>query len=297
MQKKFLLILALLGLLITSCNNDDDSGSSTATLTLNLNGLENLGSDQVYEGWIIVNGSPVSTGVFTVNDAGELSQTTFNVNAADLANATDFVLSLEPANDTDPAPADAKILSGSFSGSSASVDATAQVGDFSSAAGQYFLATPTTSVMTDEYSGIWFGASSALLTLPDLSNTPGWTYEGWVVMSDGTNNIPVSTGTFDNPAAADDNATTSTFKGSDGNGPSFPGEDFIMNAPTGLSFPTDIRGGTVVISIEPVPDNSTAPFTLKPLSSTIDAMQMTGGANTASLTRSLASFPTGTVTR
>lgn len=35
--------------------------------------------------------------------------------------------------------------------------------------------------------------------------------------------------------------------------------------PSGLSFPIDLRGGTVVISIEPVPDNSDAPFVLKPL--------------------------------
>ena len=29
----------------------------------------------------------------------------------------------------------------------------------------------------------------------------------------------------------------------------FPGEDFLINAPMGLSFPTDIMGGVAVISI------------------------------------------------
>ena len=48
-------------------------------------------------------------------------------------------------------------------------------------------------------------------------------------------------------------------------GPAYPGEDFLTNAPGGLNFPTDLAGGTAVISIEPVPDNSTAPFLLKPL--------------------------------
>lgn len=275
----------------TSCDEDDTT--VTPGLNLNLVGLEDLGSDYVYEGWIIVDGSPISTGTFTVNANGELSQTSFPVSSADLDAATMFVLSIEPTNDPDPAPADTKILSGSFSGNTASVDAIVQVGDFSTVGGEYFIATPTTNAMDDEFSGIWFGnpSAGALLDIPDLSNNAGWTYEGWVVI----NGTPVSTGTFDNPRVADDNATTSMFKGMDGDGPSFPGEDFIMNAPSGLTFPTDIRGGNVVISIEPVPDNSTAPFTLKPLSSTIDANLASG--TIASLTRDLNSFPSGSVTR
>lgn len=32
-----------------------------------------------------------------------------------------------------------------------------------------------------------------------------------------------------------------------------------------MSFPTNLAGGTAVISIEPVPDNSVLPFALKPL--------------------------------
>jgi hypothetical protein len=48
-------------------------------------------------------------------------------------------------------------------------------------------------------------------------------------------------------------------------GPPFPGEDFIINAPAGLTFPTNLSGGMAVISVEPYPDNSPAPFLLKPL--------------------------------
>ena len=77
-------------------------------------------------------------------------------------------------------------------------------------------------------------------------------------------------------------------------GPPFPGEDFLVNAPTGLVFPTDLAGGTAVISIEPEPDDSAAPFTLKPLAGMIAA-----GATdhvTYSIPSNLASFPTGTAT-
>ena len=61
------------------------------------------------------------------------------------------------------------------------------------------------------------------------------------------------------------------FKGNSGNGPAFPGEDYIQNAPNGLTFPTDLKGATIVISVEPVPDNSTNPFTLKPLAHVVPA--------------------------
>ena len=89
------------------------------------------------------------------------------------------------------------------------------------------------------------------LDLPELP--AGWTYEGWVVGPDG----PISTGTFDAADMAD----------SDGAGadagpdmtPPFPGQDFVDPAQT-------LTGGYMaVISVEPVPDNSPAPFTIKPL--------------------------------
>ena len=51
--------------------------------------------------------------------------------------------------------------------------------------------------------------------------------------------------------------------------PPFPGEDFIVNAPDGLTFPTDLRGETIVVSIEPADDDSPAPFAFKPLAAEI----------------------------
>ena len=74
----------------------------------------------------------------------------------------------------------------------------------------------------------------------------------------------------------------------------FPGEDYLMNAPSGLSFPTDLAGGTAVISIEPYPDNSPNPFTLKPLVHNIPAMAE--DHMVYDMGQNL-NFPTGTVTR
>ncbi len=238
--------------------------SSETELTLDINGLENLGDDYAYEGWIIVDGSPVTTGVFSVDDSGTLSETSFWVNAGDLAAATAFVLSIEPAVDSDPAPADTKLLIGDFTNDMATVSSTGMVGDFSASTGSYILATPTDTDDTNEFSGVWFldnssGSAVAGLDLPTLP--AGWKYEGWVVL----NGTPVSTGTFTDVAMADDNASTSPYKGAAGDGPGYPGEDYVMGSAAGITFPTDLTGSTVVISVEPSPDNSTLPFTLKPL--------------------------------
>ncbi|WP_442266346.1 anti-sigma factor [Tenacibaculum sp. ZS6-P6] len=254
-------------------NNIEVDRIQGASLSLNFTGLENLGNDYKYEGWIIVNGAPVTTGVFTVDDSGTLSQTEFYVKKSDLDAATAFVLSIEPAVDPDPAPAATKLLSGDFSGSSANVTSTGVVADFSGSTGKYILATPTDTDDTNEYSGIWFLDNSGMspvagLNLPTLP--AGWKYEGWVVI----NGTPISTGTFTDVSNADDNAATSPFKGTSNNGPSYPGEDYVMGSVGSITFPIDLRGNTVVISVEPSPDNSSAPFTLKPLAQGIPAMAM-----------------------
>ena len=295
--KKLILAMAAFGLLFTSCNNDDDNTPSKKNLTLNLEGLEDLGSDYVYEGWIIVNGAPVSTGIFTDISPNQ----TFAVDSERLDAATKFVLSIEPAGETGVAaevPSDTKLVVGDFSGNSATVS-VGTVGDFTSttSTGKFFLRSPTDEAADNngnDESGIWFGTPGAppspAFTLPTLE--AGWKYEGWVVV-DGQG--PLSTGTFTTFDIADENAGAATsFSGTENAGPPIPGEDFFSNAPTGFTFPLDIRGRTVVISIEPSPDNSPAPFLLKPLKGV--AGNETAPA-TYDLTFDNTSFPSGTVTR
>lgn len=279
----YLLAIIALAFMTVSCDNDDD-GPSLSELTLNLLGLEELGSNFVYEGWIIVNGSPVSTGTFTSVTFPQ----TFSVDANDLNMATTFVLSIEPLVDPDPAPAATKILAGDFSGNSATVTTNGVVGDYTSAYGKYILATPSDGTMNNENSGVWFLGSlppTAGLSLPTLPN--GWIYEGWAVI-DG---VPVTTGTF---SAVD---MPDLFNGFSevGGVPPFPGEDFLMNAPLGLNFPVDLSGMLTVISIEPVPDNSPNPFSLKPLIGHIPDPAMDHVV--LDMTLHLENLATGTVTR
>ncbi|RKR12978.1 hypothetical protein CLV91_1690 [Maribacter vaceletii] len=284
------MLLALV-VLVSSCSSDDlDDTPKSSALTLDINGLDNLGSDYLYEGWIIVNGAPVSTGTFSVDDNHTLSQSSFTLDAEVLESASDFVLTIEPNPDPSDAPADTKIFIGSFDGNSASLTTGTVAPSFDAITGKYIIATPTgTGAEEEKYSGVWFldnssGSPVAGLELPALE--AGWKYEGWVVI-DG---VPLSTGTFTSVDTADD---ASPFSGSNP-GPNYPGEDFLVNAPDGVTFPTDVRGKVAVISIEPYPDNSAAPFTLKPLFGMIptDAMgvQEIGDYVTES-------FPTGTVSR
>ncbi len=291
LKKMFLGIFSALFFLVSCSNDDNGSSTTTRELTLNLNGLEDLGSDFVYEGWIIVDGSPVSTGTFAVDETGVLSETSFDVDAAMLASATAFVLSIEPAVDPDPAPADTKILSGDFVSDTAEVN-SGIVGDFSDASGTFFLRTPTDEVAgnngNDQY-GVWFGTPGAPptpnFTLPELPD--GWIYEGWVVV-DGVG--PLTTGTFSEFNTEDNMAP---FSG-ENPGPPVPGEDFFENAPDGFVFPLDVRNRTVVISVEPVPDNSPAPFLLKPLRGLAG---METAPATHNLDANLGSLPTGSVSR
>ncbi len=297
-MKHFLGILALGFLLLSSCSDDESSDAGTSELNLSLTGLENLGDDFVYEGWILVDGVPQTTGIFTVSSDEELSQTTFNVDTEMLEAATKFILTVEPVVDPDPAPSDQKYIAGDFVGNSASVSTRTApaVGDFSDSSGTFFMRTPTDEIAgsgnngNDQY-GVWFGTPGAPPTanfnLPELP--VGWIYEGWVIGDAG----PISTGTFTGFGGFDD---SNILSGTEYNvGPPVPGEDFFNNAPSGETFPMDVRGRTVVISVEPVPDNSPAPFALKPLAG-IAGPETAPSVHNFNLNVN-ATFPTGTVTR
>lgn len=286
-----LLKIVLAAFVVVSLVACGDDSSETSTLTLNLTGLEDLGPDYAYEGWIMVDGTPQTAGVFTVDASGQPSQTSFDIEEDALAAATAYILTIEPSPDPDPSPSAVHILAGDFAGTSAglTVDHPAAVAtDFSTASGSFILATPTDMDDNNEASGVWFldpSGPSAGLTLPSLPE--GWTYEGWAVV-DGT---PLTTGTFRSAQGSD---AVAPYSGSEPS-PPFPGEDFLVNAPAGSSFPVDLTAGTIVISVEPVPDNSPAPFTLKPLVRMVDGGEVHSSIslnNNAAMTN-----PTGSASR
>jgi len=269
------------------------------SLKLDFSGVETLANGFHYEGWAIIDGSAVSTGKFNVGSNGDLVSLdgsakeggVFHAKAG-LESATDIVITIEPSGDVDDVPAATHFVSGSITGGAVSLSvghAAALGDDFSSAAGVYILATPTNGANTDENSGIWFldlssGSPEVGLELPVLPE--GWVYEGWNVI-DG---VPVSSGRF---TAVDEVDFDDPYSGTE-DGPPFPGEDYLVNAPEGLTFPTDLAGTTAVISVEPSPDDSSAPFTLKPLVGAIAADAT--DHQTYQLGSNVADLPSGTAT-
>ena len=224
-------------------------------IEVTLENLGDLGDDYVYETWLITDDGPISAGRFPMNDANESFWVDLD---ADLATAAQmYVLTIEPAVGDDPAPAATHVVAGAFD-----EDGTAELSighpaafnnDFTTAMGEYFLQTPTSPDVADDYNqGLWFvipGVGPSLL-LPELP--AGWVYEGWVVDENG----PVSTGRFVDPAAPDSDGAGPA--AGPGGAPPFPGQDFIDPA-------RDLVGNTIVITVEPEPDNSPAPFFFKPL--------------------------------
>ena len=277
----------------------DSTSPRKDRLVLQFTGLEPLANGFHYEGWAILPGGPISTGKFNVGSGGGLVTVSGAaitggefIAGIDLGAATALVITIEPNGDVDAVPATTKILAGALTSGSASLQISAPQAlatNFAAAAGKFILATPTDGLNNNETSGIWFvdlvgGSPSVGLTLPALP--AGWTYEGWAVIG----GKPVSTGRFTSATGADASAL---FSGPLA-GPPFPGEDFLVNAPSGLTFPTNLSGGMAVISVEPVPDDSPAPFTLKPLTRAIPASAADHLAFSMSLTP--APFPSGTAT-
>jgi hypothetical protein len=289
------LSLTFSALVAVGCDDDPVSPDRSA-LMLELSRFEPLRNGFHYEGWAIIGGTPMSTGRFNVDAGGQLVTVTGAPIAGgefqtglDLGAATAIVITVEPNNDSDPAPAATKIAAGDVNNGVATLTVahSAALGNtFTSATGTYILATPTDGPNSNERSGVWFldassSSPTAGLSLPTLP--AGWRYEGWAVI----NGMPVTTGTFRTATGAD---MAAPFSGSQ-SGPPFPGEDFLRNAPAGLSFPVDLRNDMVVITIEPDPDDSPMPFVLKPLSGTVPGTAM-DHMNFA-LANGATSFPTG----
>lgn len=137
---------------------------------------------------------------------------------------------------------------------------------FSNVSGKYTIVAPTSPA--DSNSGVWFiqqGTDSiGLRNLPALP--PGWGYEGWI----GQYSTPApgpgfyefySTGKFSRADSSDyDGAGAS--KGA-GQGLRFPGQDFITGA-NGTPIKPNLTDTTfaLMITVEPVPDNSPRPSSL-----------------------------------
>jgi hypothetical protein len=110
-HSRFGLFLGVL-LLLSISSAKGDSGNYDLSLTFS--NLSDPGNDH-YEGWLIVDGSAVSTGKFSLDSTGNIvdldgnSIDDFRV-SVDLDLTDKFVLTLEPSGDTDTVPSAIKPL-------------------------------------------------------------------------------------------------------------------------------------------------------------------------------------------
>ncbi len=264
-------------------------------------GIHTLHAGFHYEGWALLDGAPVSLGKFNVDASGAITDLDGIAIAGgllnggrDLREASEFILTIEGVGDVDITPAETHFLAGDHVDHSAVLTVgggTLAFGDdFTTAQGAFILATPTDGPDNNESSGLWFldlstEPPSPGLELPELP--AGWEYEGWAVVDD----MPITTGRFLDPSESD---FAAPFSGKLG-GPNVPGEDLLVNPPKGVDFPAELRGAAAVITIEPQPDDSPAPFgALRPVVGDVPDNAATG--QTFVMTNNADTFPTLTLT-
>ena len=261
-MRSFSLCIVTLCLLVLGC----DSGGNpmddveTGSLFLSISNLDPLPGNYHLEGWVVTQEAQTqSTGKFTVNASGiltdlegvEIMARRFDTDFS-LDNVTAMYITIEPSGDTNDEPSETRLMGGLFIDNQASLKATDVEGiedELVLAAGNYIVETPTNGLNTDEESGIWFinltGGPQAR-GLRTVIPIRGWQYQAWAEF-DG---IPLNMGIITHHSRPDDSSIYS--------GPlpghNFPGEDFLTNAPSGLSFPLSVANARLLISLEPDPD-------------------------------------------
>lgn len=294
MKKINLLLLAVLAI-FASCSGDDTVARST--VTIDISGLERLENGAEYQAWISNGAEVISLGRFTDVNFPK----SFEALTGDVEGATQFLLSVEPGNDSSAEISQSILLSGDFVGNAATVDVSQNFGSYTSASGQFVLQTPTDNVSTNENSGLyWYvpGTGQPGLKLPTLP--AGWKYEGWVTVPGASGDVDLSTGRFTNVNNADE---SDPFSLNINPAPDFPGEDFINEnvlSAYGVNTLPNLVGKQVFITIQPIFDNtssssSISPFVLRPLVGTVT--QEAGSSVTNTMQINTASFPVGRVTR
>ena len=305
MKPRTACLLIVLAGCLSACDSGDpgDNGEEELrTLYLGLNGVHPLPADYHYEGWAFVieeNTTVVrSTGKFNVDTEGDpvdLGGTIIDGNLFttdfDLSTTLRFIITIEPPGDTDATPSSTRMLGGIIQDHEATLTASDEYGldgRLSQAAGTYILSTPTDGPDTNELSGLWFinlTAGPAGRGLRIQFPVPGWKYQGWVLI-DG---IPLSTGIVTGLSDSDDSSLY--------HGPlpgyNYPGEDFITNAPPGLTFPGSIAGARVLVTLEPSPDPDPGRSPLVILRGSVPGEPQSD--TTYNLENNLAAFPTGNV--
>jgi hypothetical protein len=278
---KIISVCLLIGLLFTGCEIlETETPSSVREFEISINNLPPVADSLQYMAWIAdVGGNSfyLLEKIEPVN--GSFSKIYTEVAPKTFVSMEYIMVTIERRNTHDTLltkPSDVPILVGYVTGNNAVLKFSEDIGlpNFSGVTGSYVLATPTDPAAPLTTTGIWFiqfndstGKEEKGLNLPELTN--GWFYKGWVEV----NGKLISTGVFKNPGAPDSNY----FIGS-GAGYKFPGEDFLNNPPEGFTFPMDLKGLRVYITLQPKFDLA-SPFGFKLFEAVVPSDAVPGSVN------------------
>ncbi len=300
MKASVLASLATALIIAAGCDsNSEPTATGARKAAVTLNGFPSLPEAFHYQTWININGEDQSLGAFSVDNQGRpatldgthipggLFETGFDLDSSLYAFVT-----IEQAGNTSQGPSKSRLMGGLFSGMEAELSVIKFEGledNLVLATGRYILATPTNGPGTDEKSGIWFvdlssdGRGRGLQIPIPLE---GWRYEGWVI----TEGHRFSTGAITHHSRDDLAAPYS------GSSPTFgyPGEDFLYNAPPGVTFPLDLSNAQILVTIEPYPDpDPDNPWVLELFSGRVPGEPIPD--STYYLRQTLETFPTATI--
>lgn len=274
----------LLMTLMVACSKFSEEHPKVA-VTLSTSELKPAPSGFTYEAWVRVDGQAVSLGRFSVDSAGVMAPDSFEVDQHDLMASSNAFVTLEPSSDDPPTPSGYVIMDGAFGGGVAQLSvggALAFKSDFSRSKASFVLRSPSGGAGT----GLWFyngktADPKASLLLPKLP--PAWVYEAIFEDSRGVTlslgSFPVAKDEKDTQTDAKKQAETQTAKAAYGDyvsirgadsenpysvqpTPAFPGEDFSINAPLGIQFPLDVRGGKLSIVVRDAPGKGARAFSI-----------------------------------
>jgi len=303
------IIILLLILMTWGCQKTEllDPTDQISKIEVQISGLNSPGDSVWYECWLMwqtgegdnVKNVYESIGLLTEKSNDSYSNT-FKVNPGYLQQMLNLVITMEEDTypgyrlepngtsfDTVKGPSNYKIIAAKTTANSGNFDVGNEIildFDFESAQAKYFLDTPTDTMNTNLKRGLWFvNLDSAFSEIKDSTGTvvgidttikringldlpelpEDWLYEGLIVFGSDT----ISMGTFTNPIGADD---SSKYGAGMASGYKFPGEDFINNPPSGVTFPSDLSGSEVFVTIiAPHPEKANNPLTLVPFKTTI----------------------------
>ena len=274
----YFILIAVLSLTTVACDStSSEEPDIRVQLQLDVNDLPPLRGGQNYRAWAILPDQNVPSDPFNftdsgqyVNETGQFISNTFTF-PQNIASATHVLVSIEGKGSAANEPSETVVYAGDVQNFETTMEATHPLAigvDFSSASGVFALLTPSDDDPDNELNGVWFvepGSDDALSAGLDLPQIPtGWAYEGWV----DTGGAVLSTGAF---TAVDEADMDEFYYRSGLEQVLYPGEDFLANAPAGISFPPDLSGARVFITIEPLPDDAAAPYVFEVMNGSIPA--------------------------